>query len=163
MKRPEDYFVTRRGDLAPETWNDKTLVVERYIKNPLGRFFRVYAAANAIVISEAYTDAHVKRMAGPIRRHNHRLWREGERIYSDSHATTKLPPRLLQTAGIFLHRFQLDYGAIDIVESHEGEFCVVDVNMTPFWGNERQAGLTEHLHLGFSKAMKDLTPTLTRR
>jgi glutathione synthase/RimK-type ligase-like ATP-grasp enzyme len=66
-----------------------------------------------------------------------------------------LPSRLLETAGVFLHRFKLDYGAIDIVESHDGEFYVVDVNMTPFWGDERQAGLTEHLRLGFSKAIQE--------
>jgi hypothetical protein len=155
MKRPEDYFVSRRVDLPADVWNDPTLVVERYVKNPLDRFFRVYVAANSVVISEAYTDVHVKRMAGPIRRYNHWLWRQAERIYGDSTPPSNLPPRLLQTAGLFLNRFQLDYGAIDIVESQDGEFYVVDVNKTPYWGDEKQPGLIEHLRKGFSKALLD--------
>jgi hypothetical protein len=155
MKHPDDYFVGRRGDLTADIWNDPTLVVERYIKNPLDRFFRVYVVVNAVVISEAYTDAHVKRMAGRIRRHNHWLWREGQTLYADSDAVAKLPSRLLHTAGIFLNRFQLDYGAIDVVEGQDGEFFVVDVNKTPYWGDEKQPGLTEHLRLGFSRSMQD--------
>ena len=155
MKRPDDYFVARRADLAADIWNDSTLVVERYVQNPFDRFFRVYAAANAVVISEAYTDARVKRMAGRIRRHNHWLWRDRDRIYGDSKIAAKLPSSLLHTAGIFLDHFHLDYGAIDIVESQDGEFCVVDVNKTPYWGDEKQPGLIEHLHLGISKAIED--------
>ena len=155
MKSPNDYFVSRRADLTADIWNDPTLVVERYVKNPLDRFFRVYVALNAIVISEAYTDTLVKRMEGRIRRHNHFLWREGERIYGDSNIAAKLPSRLLETAGAFLNRFHLDYGAIDVVESEAGEFYVIDLNKTPFWGEEKQAGLIEHLRLGFSKALRD--------
>jgi hypothetical protein len=155
MKSPDDYFVSRRGDLAPDVWNDPTLVVERYVKNPLGRFFRVYVAVNAIVISEAYTDTLVKRMEGRIRRHNHFLWRQGERIYAESNAAADLPPRLLETAGAFLNRFHLDYGAVDVVENETGEFYEIDLNKTPFWGDEKQPGLLEHLHLGFYKAMRE--------
>ena len=155
MKHPDDYFVSRRADLAADIWNDPTLVVERYVKNPFGRFFRVYVAVNAVVISEAYTDVLVKRMEGRIRRHNHFLWRQGGRICDDSNVAAKLPPRLLDTAGAFLDHFHLDYGAIDVVESEAGEFYVIDLNKTPYWGDEKQPGLIEHLRLGFSKAMQD--------
>ena len=155
MKSPAEYFVTRRADVAPDIWNDPTLVVERYVKNSSDRFFRVYVAMNAVVISEAYTDALVKRVGGGIRRYNHWLWRQAEQIYGESNVTAKLPQGLLHTAGVFLSRIHLDYGAIDIVESQDGEFFVVDVNKTPHWGDEKQPGLIEHLHLGFSRAMKD--------
>jgi hypothetical protein len=148
LKGPDDYFVSRRADLAPKIWTDPALVIERYIRNPHHRFFRVYAAMDAIVISEAFTDEPVKRMAGPIRRHNHFLWRQTEKIFGDSAAS--LPPRLLQTAGKFLHGIHLDYGAIDIVESETGEFFIVDLNKTPHWGDEKQRGLLEHLLVGSS-------------
>jgi hypothetical protein len=154
MKGPEDYFVSRRADLSANAWNDPGLVVERYIKNPLNRFFRVYAAIDAIVISEAHTDAPVKRMTGPIRRQNHFLWRQAGQIHGDATAAN-LPPRLLQTAGTFLHRIHLDYGAIDIVESETGDFYIVDLNKTPHWGDEKQPGMIEHLRSGFSKAIQD--------
>jgi hypothetical protein len=155
IKGPSDYFVSRRADLAGDVWNDPALVVERYVKNPLGRFFRIYVALNAVVVSEAYTETPIKRMEGPIRRYNYFLWRQEERIYDDSNVALKLPPRLLEIAGVFLNRFRLDYGAIDVVESEAGEFYVVDLNKTPFWGKEKQPGLVEHLRLGFSKAMQD--------
>jgi hypothetical protein len=155
MKSPDDYFVRRRADIPADVWNDPALVVERYVKNPLGRFYRVYFVMNAIVISEAYTDTMVKRMAGPIRRINHFLWRQEEQIYSDSNVANNLPPALLKMAGAFAHRLQLDYGAIDVVESETGEFYVVDLNKTPYWGDEKQRGLLEHLRSGFSKALQD--------
>ena len=155
IKCPGDYFVCRRADVAADIWKDSTLVVERYVRNPLNRFFRVYFAANAIVISEAYSDVYLKRMGARIRRHNHWLWRQGERIYGDPDVETTLPPRLLHAAGVFASRFHLDYGAIDILESPDAEFHIVDVNKTPHWGDEVQPGMIEHLRLGFSKAMED--------
>jgi hypothetical protein len=150
------YFVKRRGDIGADIWQDPDLVVERYMTNPLGRFYRVYVAGNAVVISEAYDQKPVKRMGGNIRRHNHRLWRQKERLHWDSGSGSALSPALLRTAGVFAHRFQLDYGAIDVVESQAGEFHVVDVNKTPYWGDESQPGLLEHLRQGFSKAQIDV-------
>ena len=64
---------------------------------------------------------------------------------------SKLPAALLRTMGIFIHRFGLDFGAIDVVESGEGDFCPVDVNKTPFWDAQYQPGLLEHLRLGFQR------------
>ena len=157
LNGPSGYFVTRRGDLDVAVWQDPDLVVERYMTNPMGRFFRVYVAADAVVISEAYDTVAVKRMGGDIRRHNHWLWRDGEHLRACGAGTTHggdespLPPALLRTAGSFLRHFMLDYGALDVVESENGEFHIVDVNKTPYWGSERQAGLIEHLRLGFSE------------
>ena len=147
---PSGYFVTRRTDLGEDVWKDPDLVVERYMSNPQGRFFRVYVVGEAIVISEAYDEIQVKRMGGDIRRHNHWLWRQGEQLRAYTGSEPGLPPALLSTAGIFMHRFKLDYGALDIVESEAAEFHVVDVNKTPYWGNERQPGLIEHLRLGLA-------------
>jgi hypothetical protein len=148
VDHPPDYFVRRRGDLSPEVWSDPDLVVERYIQNPLNRFFRVYAAGDAIVISEGFLDTHIKRMQEGIRRFNYWYRRDGESLRPDLAEDSKVPPSLLQTAGVFLHRFRLDYGAADLVESETGEFFIVDVNKTPYWGAERQPGLVEHLRRG---------------
>jgi hypothetical protein len=147
---PSGYFVKRRADLDAEVWSDPELVVERYMTNPLGRFFRVYVTGNAVAISEAYDKIEVKRMGGDIRRHNYWLWRQGDSLRAHSGSGPGLPPALLATAGIFIDRFKLDYGALDVVESESGEFHVVDVNKTPYWGDERQPGLIEHLRLGLA-------------
>jgi len=44
---------------------------------------------------------------------------------------------------------------VDVVESESGEFYAVDLNRTPYWGNEKQPGMLEHLRLGFSKAIEE--------
>jgi hypothetical protein len=152
LKGPSGYFVKRRDEVGVEFWNDPDLVVERYMTNSLGRFFRVYVAADAVVISEAYDAVQVKRMGDGVRqqnRQNHFLWRQGEFLHAYSGSESKLPPELLRTAAVFAHRFPLDYGAVDVVESETGEFYIVDVNKTPYWGEEHQPGLLEHLRLGF--------------
>jgi hypothetical protein len=157
IKGPDGYFVTHRAGLSPEIWEDPDLVIEQYITNAFGRFYRVYAAVDAVVISEAYTDAPVKRMEGKLRRHNHWLWRDGDVIRAYSGEPPKLPPDLLRTAGVFLDRFQLHFGAVDIVESDSGQFYVVDVNKTPNWDDEKQPGLLEHLRLGFLQGTRPMT------
>lgn len=149
---PSGYFVKRRDEVGVDIWNDPDLVVERYMTNSLGRFFRVYVAANAVVISEAYDAVQVKRMGEGVSRQsrqNHCLWRQGGLLHAYSGSESKLPPELLRTAAVFAHRFPLDYGAVDVVESETGEFYIVDVNKTPYWGEEYQPGLLEHLRLGF--------------
>jgi hypothetical protein len=100
---------------------------------------------------------YLKRMVPGIRRHNYWLWRRAERVYGPSDVEARLPPRLLHTAGVFASRFHLDYGAVDVLESQDAEFYIVDVNKTPHWGNVQEPGVIEHLRLGFSKAMEDLS------
>lgn len=148
LKGPSGYFVARRSEIGAEVWADPDLVVERYVANPLGRFFRLYVAGNAVVLSEAYDQVLVKRMGGQERRYNYRLWREGPTLRQLDADGQKLPAGLLRTAGVFADRFRLDFGAIDIVESDADEYFVVDVNKTPYWGTERQPGLLEHLTPG---------------
>jgi hypothetical protein len=151
INNASEYFVKRRADVDIKVWDDPELVVERYMANRLGRFFRVYFAGNAVVISEAYDATDVKRMGGDIRRQNYWLWRQEDILRGHSGSEPALPPALLATAGRFAHGFKLDYGALDIVENDGGEFYVVDVNKTPYWGTERQPGLVEHLRLGLSE------------
>jgi hypothetical protein len=154
LNGPESYYVIRRADVIADIWNDPELVVQRFIQNPLGRFFRIYVVVNAVVISEAYVDSQIKRIGNVARRCNHWLWREGEILQPFSVNSSKLPSTLLSTAGIFINRFHLDYGAIDVVESGEGDFYVIDVNKTPFWDDEHQPGLLQHLRRGFSTGAK---------
>jgi hypothetical protein len=157
MNGPDDYFVAQRGKLGQETWEDSALVVEQYVTNTWGRFYRIYVALDAVVISEAYSDAPVKRIGSKVRRDNHWLWRCGELIHSSSGKDSRLPPALLRTIGVFVHRFHFDFGAIDMVESNSGDFYVVDANKTPNWHNARQAGVIEHLRMGFLKGTRPIT------
>jgi hypothetical protein len=150
LNGPSGYFVKQRGELGADIWNDPDLVVERYVTNARGRFFRIYVAANAIVISEAFDHRDVKRMGGDLRRRNYWFWRHDKLLNAYSDNTVELPAALLSTVGTFVDNFQLDFGALDVVESETGDYYVVDVNKTPFWGDERQPGLLEHLRLGLA-------------
>jgi len=151
---PDGYYVARRADLGVEVWNDPDLVVQRFMQNPQGRFFRIYVVNNAVVVSEAYAGSQIKRIGNVSRRLNHWLWRDGENLADMPGSDSKLPAALLRTAGIFVERFHLDFGAIDVVESEAGDFYVIDVNKTPFWDNEHQPGLLKHLRRGFQNGAK---------
>jgi hypothetical protein len=148
INSPKEYFVSPRANVAPEIWKDPELVVERYLTNAAGRFFRIYILHSAVVISEGYSQDKLKRMGRDVRRKNHWLWREGERIAPHSGSGAELPVGLLRTLGIFAARFHVDYAAIDIIESATGTFHIIDVNKTPYWGSEHQPGLLEHMRLG---------------
>ena len=62
IKTPKEYFVCHRAALTAELWNDPELVIERYVTNPAGRFFRVYVMKGALVISSGCTQNPLKRM-----------------------------------------------------------------------------------------------------
>jgi hypothetical protein len=153
LHKRRDYFIARRADLPPDVWTDPTIVVERYMTNREGRFYRVYAAGRAIIVAEAWTDLPIKRMEHPPRRKNYFLWRQSGDFRSSAtdgpfggpNLPPELSPRLLQVAGAFFDTYHVDFGAIDIVESQDSEFYVVDLTATPYWGDEFQPGFMEHL------------------
>jgi hypothetical protein len=148
MKSPKDYFIAPRASLAPEIWNDPELVIERFVTNPEGRFFRAYILKSSVVVSEGYSPEPIKRMRPDVQRRNHWLWRYGTSIVPYHGSNTTLPRALLRTLGVFVPGFRVDYGAIDIIESEAHEFHIIDVNKTPYWGSASQPGLLEHLRLG---------------
>jgi hypothetical protein len=152
MMNRNDYFVRPRGELSSEIWNDPELVVERYLTNSAGRFFRVYVVKNSVVVSQGYTDSKFKRMNGGVRRQNFWLWRESEAVVPFRGSGSELPPALLRILGVFIARFRVDYAAIDVVEGNQEDFYIVDVNKTAYWGNEYQEGLLEHLRRGFDES-----------
>jgi hypothetical protein len=159
MASRNDYFVRPRGELTADIWNDPELVVERYLTNSAGRFFRVYVVKNSVVVSQGYTDSKLKRMNGDVRRQNFWLWRESEAIVPFRGSGSELSPALLRNLGVFIARFRVDYAAIDVVEGNQEDFYIVDVNKTAYWGNEHQQGLLEHLRLGFDARSGDSPAT----
>jgi hypothetical protein len=149
IKNPKGYFVRPRAQITPDLWNDRELVVERFLTNAAGRFFRVYVMKQAVVISTGCTQNPLKRMSRDVGRKNYCFWRAGESV-TPFDEDTELPPALLRTLGVFTARFGVDYAAIDVIESDTGEFYIVDVNKTPYWGSEFQPGLLEHLRRGLN-------------
>jgi hypothetical protein len=67
IRGPFDYRICRRAEVPPAVWADPRLVVERFVDNPAGAFFRVYVVGPAGVVSEARADRDIKKLSMPIR------------------------------------------------------------------------------------------------
>lgn len=140
LRDPGDYRVVRRRDVPPSWWSDPALSVERYVTNSRDAFYRVYVLGRQQVVSRAVSGARVRRMEGKLERRN-AFFRDFRPLGDGG----ELPPDLLDTVRAFVAGFRLDYGALDLVEDDEGRAYVVDVNDTPYWGDEVQPGVLEHL------------------
>jgi hypothetical protein len=153
-----DYRVATRTELAESVWSDPSLVVERFVENPEGLFFRVYIAGPAAVVSTVWTDGEIKKLSTGIRRrHNYFSWMlgTGETIAigpASTHAERTLAATR-QIAGVL----GLDFLGGDCVMDAQGQVFVVDVNKTPYWGEPRQSPILAHLRHGFNAMIGDFT------
>jgi len=122
-----DYRVLPRRDMPDEWWLDASLVVERFVENPQGEFFRVYVAGDSVMVVKAYTACAIKKVTGGQRDENVLFSR---RRLPNLGANDVLSDELLSTLHRFLARVDLDFGSLDVV--HDGERCfIVDLNLTP--------------------------------
>jgi hypothetical protein len=124
----DDYRVLPRSEMPPEWWCDPTLVVERFIENPEGRFFRVVVAGESVMVVEAYHEAMIKKVGGGSRDRN--FFIDRARL-SQLTGNPYLSGDLLILIDRFLAASGLDFGSLDIVHKNE-EFYIVDLNTTPY-------------------------------
>jgi hypothetical protein len=134
-----DYRVVRRDHIPVSWWGNEALSIERFIRNKSGRFFRLYLYRSAVVIAEGWSRRRIKRVHEAWGTHHCLFWSGSDIVGSGSRV--RLPKRLLEVAASGIRVFALDFGAIDLVEDDEGEFYIVDVNHTPYWG-QRSSGVT---------------------
>jgi hypothetical protein len=140
---PEDYKVMRVADVPPQWWDDPSLCIERYIANEQGRWHRVYVWQDRLVVREAINPNPVKKMGGDVKS---RLLRfilvEGR--YRASGQSDRGPERLLAHLASFIPAVGLRFGTLDAVSNDGGEYYIIDVNTTPFFGS-RSAYVLDHL------------------
>lgn len=136
LRCADDYRVLRRRDVPRSWWSDPSLCVERYVDNSRNAFYRFYMVGRRQAVSRAVAAVPVRRMEGELERRNF--------LFHDF-AGEGVSPGMLETARAFVAGFRLDFGALDLVEDDDGRAYVVDVNQTPYWGSESQAGMLEHL------------------
>ena len=144
-----EYPVLTREQIPAEWWRRSDLFVERFIENRENEFFRFYIAGPRCVLSHCFSDDIVKRTRSTHDRINYLLTRqEATGLLYDA----VLPPSArgaLRSVLRFADAFALDFGAIDVVcDDHQNPY-IVDVNPTPWWGNDEQPGLLEHLRVAF--------------
>jgi hypothetical protein len=149
LEGPRDYRLIRRDRIPASWWRDETLAIERFIKNRQGRFFRLYLYRSAVVIAEGWSRRRIRRIQDGRGRH-HCLYLCGSDIVGSS-TRIKLPKRLLEVAALGIQAFGLDFGAIDLVEDDEGEFYIVDVNNTPYWGRVPSGVTIRHMKTKHSR------------
>lgn len=124
------YPVMSAKNVPSEWWEDPSLIIEKYIQNQDGRFFRVYVAGGAITVVRAYSNAKIKKIQGDPRDENCFVLRtELEELGS----VPGYSARLAYVLDIFLHNTTLDFGAIDIM-TDEQDYYITDVNTTPYGG-----------------------------
>ncbi len=153
VRRQEAYRVCRRDEVPDAAWSDSTLVIERYIENPEGAYFRVHGVGPATVVSQIWTDLAIKHQRFGARRREHSFfWTvDGEDI-----ALGAASADAARAAGVgrrAASAMQLEFHGTDCVMDADGTIVPVDVNKTPYWGTpEPRPGVLEHLRCGLNAA-----------
>ena len=153
MRAQEAYRVCRRDEVPDAAWRDPTLVIERYIENPEGAYFRVHGVGLATTVSQIWTDLAIKHQRFGARRREHSFfWTvDGEDIAlgeaSADAARAAAVGRRAATA------MRMEFHGTDCVMDADGTIVPVDVNKTPYWGTpEPRPGVLEHLRCGLRAA-----------
>jgi hypothetical protein len=143
-----DYRILPRGEMLDDWWHDDTLVVERYIDNLQGEFFRVCVLGESVMVVKAYNECLIKKLNADPRNENFLIARSRLPHLGD---TGFLSPDLLATIDRFLAAAGLDFGSLDIV--HDGRrFFIVDLNATPYGsrGGAMDPEAASHLRRGLA-------------
>lgn len=141
-----DYPVMKRSELTDQ-WDDPGLVVERLIENRQGIYYRAYTIDGRLVISRFVASDLVnpiQRIEGAKARRNF-LYKNYTQLVGATDSDDALPARLKSVVASFLVGIQLDFGALDVVENNEGNFYIIDLNITPYWGEPGQPKMTRFL------------------
>jgi hypothetical protein len=153
------YRVCLRSDIPAEVWDDPTLVVERFIGNRDGVYYRVYSLGQAASVVEAWTNYEIKKLLRPVhRRLDHFFWFDGDESPSRVGATLNGVPcreavseqaaRAAVAARALARVLGVDFHATDCVMDDNGAITPIDVNKTPYWGDDIRPGVLEHLGSG---------------
>jgi hypothetical protein len=152
----DDYRVLARGDVPPLWWNDDSLAIERFVDNRTGRYYRVYFAGDAVVVSVRLHPGRIKKYIGTVVRTDRRTYLD-ELTEGRCRGVGADVGRTIWRA---ITGLALDFGALDLVEDDAGQSFVVDVNATPFFRPE--PALVHHLRSGLfgrpATAPRRLTP-----
>ncbi len=148
-----DYVICRRDEVPAPVWTDSKFVVERFIENPEGVFFRVYVVGPAAVVSAAWTDRQIKKLSMPIRaRENYYYWTAANghnALGSSSESAT----RALTVTRRLAESLKVELCGADCVMDASGNVVPIDINKTPYWGTPRASPILAHLLHGFDHPM----------
>jgi hypothetical protein len=145
------YIVTTRGEVPAAWWDDPQVIVERYIDNPYGVFYRVYFVGEQVVVCEGRSRMPVRRMSDATDRYDFLLDRQSAADPLVENVLGTPASEAFMSAVVCSEAYGLDYGCIDLVVDERGVPFVVDVNATPHWGTtDGPDEMLRHLRRGLS-------------
>ncbi len=133
ITRFDEYYLTTKKDLQPDSWRDTSIIIERYVSNEENSFYRVYALGESVVVVKAHSDHLIKKISGDPRDTNILLSKQQLRTRD-----TPLPNALQDVLFQFIENVKIDYFCLDIVHDNK-DFYIVDLNTTPYSGEQLQA------------------------
>jgi hypothetical protein len=132
IRRWDSYYVAKRGELDPAMWSNDSVVIERYIANDDGGFFRVYGFGDSIIVVQGRSRQLIKKLYG--RKSETNIFLTRRQVLSQK---TTLAADLQKQIKRFLICYPLAYFCLDIV--HDGrQHFIVDLNLTPYADPGRQ-------------------------
>jgi hypothetical protein len=153
-----DYRLYQRRDVPPAAWDDPALVVERFIANPEGVFFRVYVVGPATCVSEVWSDDDVKKLSRPVRaRTDHFSWTAAAEDVAAPPSADRVR-RVVALSRRVAHALGVTFGAVDCVMGADGTLFAVDVNKTPYWGTDVRPDIIGHLRQGLDHVLAHGVP-----
>jgi hypothetical protein len=149
-----DYRVCRRRDVPESVWSDPSVVVERFIENPDGVYFRVSVVGRATMVSEAWSDDRIKKLTGENRMQlSHFYWFD-KGAHVPLGTPSEAATRALVTARELGAAMGADFHGTDCVMDASGVIVPVDINKTPWWGGVAKPGAAEHLRRGLDDLVR---------
>lgn len=133
IDRWDRYYTVRRGDAPDALWEDASVVVETYFRNPENSFHRVYGFGDSLVVVKAHHEALVQKLNGHPLDRNHLISR-GDLMRGG----TDIPDCLRDAIARFITRHPLAFFCLDIVHDSRG-YRIVDLNLTPWAGFSAQS------------------------
>lgn len=143
----KSYSILKRRDLAPYSWSDPTVFIERFVENHGNRFFRAYWLSDYLVISEVVDPLRLKKMPKGIQRQNwfYQLHQD------DIEPVGKVSQRAATLASqiqMFVRSLRIDFGALDAVVDDDERYYIIDVNTTPSWRDTVAPEIVSFLRAG---------------
>jgi hypothetical protein len=142
IRTVSEYKLVARESIPDSWWHDRTLFIERYIKNDSDRQYRAFVCRDYVVVSESYNPAIIKKPPH-VAQYRHLLTLGT--LFTD--ACSHLPISLRTQLARLVAHIKLDYGSIDFAHDDDMNCYAIDINSTP-WMPNPQPDLVQHLRRG---------------
>ena len=115
--------------MPAEWWDDRSLVLERYVQNTRNAWYRAFVNFSALTVCE-FADTSLVKKVGSSR--FLRSWHLN--LATDDPFRPEdggLPGSAAEQLPLFLRAIGLDFGAVDLMTDDDGSAYIIDVNTTP--------------------------------